>query len=215
MQFKKYTDTQIPQWTVLEGLTAYPLALQMMEVRVEKILQGQESEQILLLEHPPLYTAGTSAKPQELFGLENFPVYSTGRGGKYTYHGPDQRVVYVMLDLRQRVKDVRTFVRALEEWVIQSLKILNIHCERREGRIGLWVEHQGTEKKIAAIGIRLKQWVSFHGIAINVAPDLKHYQGIIPCGIQEYGVASLRALGSEASLEDLDQALYTTFGKIF
>ncbi|MBN9342894.1 MAG: lipoyl(octanoyl) transferase LipB [Holosporales bacterium] len=215
MQFKKYTDTQTPQWTVLEGLTSYPLALQMMEVRVEKILQGQELEQILFLEHPPLYTAGTSAKPQELFGLENFPVYSTGRGGKYTYHGPSQRVVYVMLDLRQRVKDVRIFVRALEEWVIQSLKILNIDCERREGRIGLWVEHQGTEKKIAAIGIRLKQWVSFHGIAINVAPDLKHYQGIIPCGIQEYGVTSLRALGSEASLEDLDQALYTTFGKIF
>ncbi|AIL12475.1 lipoate--protein ligase [Candidatus Paracaedimonas acanthamoebae] len=215
MQFKKHTDTQIPKWTRLKGLTSYPLALQMMEESVEKILCEQGEEQIFLLEHPALYTAGASAKPQELLRGDSFPVYDARRGGKYTYHGPGQRIVYIMLDLRQRMKDVRAFVRALEEWVIQSLRILDVHCERREGRIGLWVEHQGAEKKIAAIGIRLRQWISFHGIAINVAPDLNHYQGIIPCGIQEYGVTSLRALGSEASLEDLDQALYTTFGNIF
>lgn len=215
MQFKKQTANQRPEWTILKGLTPYPLALQIMEEKVEKILRGQEPEQILLLEHPPLYTAGTSAKPQELLSSGNFPVYSVGRGGKYTYHGPGQRVVYVMLDLQQRKKDVRGFVRALEEWVIQSLKTLNIFCMRREGRIGLWVEHQGAEKKVAAIGIRLKQWVSFHGVAINLAPDLNHYYGIIPCGIHDYGVTSLKALGSEASFVELDQALYETFFKIF
>ncbi len=215
MQFKRRENTQAPKWTTLNGLTSYPVALQMMEERVKKILEKQGQEQIILLEHPALYTAGTSAKTQELVTAGSFPVYTTGRGGKYTYHGPGQRVVYVMLDLREREKDIRAFVAALEEWIIQSLKILDIHCERREGRIGLWVEHRGTEKKIAAIGIRLKQWVSFHGIAVNVAPNLNHYQGIIPCGINEYGVTSLRALGSEASLIDLDQALYTTFEKIF
>ncbi len=217
MQLKNREVTQALEWTKFDGLISYPMALQMMEERVKQILEKRGHEQIILLEHPALYTAGTSAKSQELIGsgLESFPVYMTGRGGKYTYHGPGQRVAYVMLDLRKRERDVRAFVRALEEWVIQSLKILDIPCERREGRIGLWVEHQGTEKKIAAIGIRLKQWVSFHGIAINVAPDLTHYQGIIPCGIKEYGVTSFKALGSEASLEDLDQALYATFEKIF
>ncbi|OJX13027.1 MAG: lipoate-protein ligase B [Caedibacter sp. 37-49] len=215
MQFKRRENMQAPKWTTLNGLTSYPVALQMMEERVKEILEKQGREQIILLEHPALYTAGTSAKSQELVKAGSFPVYTTGRGGKYTYHGPGQRVVYVMLDLREREKDIRAFVAALEEWIIQSLKILDIHSERREGRIGLWVEHQGTEKKIAAIGIRLKQWVSFHGIAVNVAPNLNHYQGIIPCGINEYGVTSLRALGSEASLIDLDQALYTTFEKIF
>lgn len=215
MQFKKCTDAYAPDWTIPEGLTSYPLAVQMMEERVDRILQGQALEQILLIEHPALYTGGTSAKPQELLSENGFPIYHIGRGGKYTYHGPGQRVVYVMLDLRQRMKDVRLFVRALEEWIIQSLGILGVHCERREGRIGLWVEHHGSEKKVAAIGIRLKQWISFHGIAINVAPDLTHYQGIVPCGIHDYGVTSLRTLGSEASLKDLDQALYTAFGQIF
>lgn len=215
MQFKKSINMYAPEWIIPEGLTPYPLAVQMMEERVDRILQGQALEQILLIEHPALYTAGTSAKSQELLSENDFPVYHAGRGGKYTYHGPGQRVVYVMLDLRQRVRDVRLFVKALEEWIIQSLAVLGIHSERREGRIGLWVDHHGHEKKIAAVGIRLKQWVSFHGIAINVAPDLTHYQGIVPCGIQDYGVTSLKALGSEASLKDLDQALYTTFNRIF
>lgn len=215
MQFKKYPEAPLPKWTTFKRLTPYPLALQMMEKSVEKIQLGQDTEQIFLLEHPPLYTAGTSAKSQELIGSGDCPVYFTGRGGKYTYHGPGQRVVYVMLDLRHRMKDIRAFVRALEEWVIQSLKTLDIRCERREGRIGLWVDHQGDEKKIAAIGIRLKQWISFHGIAINVNPDLTHYRGIVPCGIKEYGVTSLEALGSSASLEDLDEALYKTFSLIF
>jgi lipoyl(octanoyl) transferase len=215
MQFKRHMNAQTPEWTMLEGLTPYPLALQMMEERVEKILHEKTREQIILVEHPPLYTAGTSAKSQELLKASEFPVYATGRGGKYTYHGPGQRVAYVILDLNHRQKDVRAFVWSLEEWIIQSLRILDVHCERREGRIGLWVNHHGKEEKIAAIGIRLKQWVSFHGIAINVSPDLSHYHGIIPCGIQEHGITSLKALGSAASLEDLDQALYRTFPKIF
>jgi lipoyl(octanoyl) transferase len=164
-------------------------------------------DMIWLLEHPPLYTAGSSAQDQDFLGTYPFPVYKTGRGGQYTYHGPGQRIAYVMLDLAKREKDVRKFVCALEEWIIRTLAVFHVKGERRPGRVGIWVVDKGQEKKIAALGIRLRQWVSFHGIAINVSPDLKHFGGIVPCGLSTFGVTSLKDLGITASLEEVDHVL--------
>ena len=188
------------EWKISDGLTSYEDALTFMEVRVDAISKGTAEECIWLLEHPPLYTAGTSAQIEDLVDPDRFPVYEAKRGGQYTYHGPGQRVAYVMLDLNQRGKDVRQFVQKLEHWVIDTLDSFNIKGEIREGRVGVWVTRpekpltvtgQPAEDKIAAIGIRLRKWVSFHGISINVEPDLEHFSGIVPCGITEHGVTSL------------------------
>jgi lipoyl(octanoyl) transferase len=205
-------------WSVSAGLVPYPEALRAMEEAVPAIALGTASERVWLLEHPPLYTAGTSSKDGDL--LEpRFPVFKTGRGGQYTYHGPGQRVAYVMLDLGHRDRrDVRVFVRDLEEWLIRALARLGVKGERRTGRVGIWVTgRDGHEDKIAAIGVRLKQWVSYHGISLNVSPDLSHYSGIVPCGIseQDFGVTSLAALGIGASLNDADNALKAAFVEIF
>jgi lipoyl(octanoyl) transferase len=170
---------------------------------------------VWLLEHPPLYTAGTSADPAELLDALRFPVYAAGRGGRYTYHGPGQRIAYLMLDLKRRGGDVRRYVERLEEWVIRALGTLGIRGERRQGRIGIWVETPAGEAKIAAIGVRVRRWVSYHGAAINVAPDLAHFQGIVPCGISEYGVTSLHALGVRAGMAELDKALRACFLEVF
>jgi lipoyl(octanoyl) transferase len=190
-----------------------------MEERVAAIRAGTAPELVWLIEHPPLYTAGTSAIDADLIDTMGFPVYHTGRGGQFTYHGPGQRVVYVMLDLKTRGEDVRAYVANLEDWVIRSLARLGVQTERREGRIGLWVARPSLlgpkEDKIAAIGVRVRRWVTYHGIAINVAPDLNHYGGIVPCGIREHGVTSLAALGNTASMADLDGALKATFGEVF
>ena len=172
-------------------------------------------ECVWLLEHPPLYTAGTSARATDLIDAR-FPVFETGRGGQYTYHGPGQRVAYVMLDLKRRTQDVRKYVRDLEEWIILSLRDLDVSAERRAGRVGLWVTAaDGTENKIAAIGVRLRHWITFHGVSINVNPDLSHYAGIVPCGIAEHGVTSLAALGATTAMADLDGALRANWGKVF
>lgn len=198
----------------------YPEALARMDARVAAIRAGSAGELVWFLEHPPLYTAGTSAKPQDLLGLPRFQTFRTGRGGQWTYHGPGQRVVYLMLDLSRRhgvvrARDVRAFVEGLEEWVIQALARLGARAERREGRIGLWVVHDGREDKIAALGVRVSHWITSHGIAINVAPDLSHFAGIVPCGIRGYGVTSLAALGIEATLADLDSALLAAWPGVF
>jgi len=187
-----------------------------MKARAAAIAAGEASEQIWLLEHPPLYTAGTSANPEDLVSPDRFEVHQTGRGGQYTYHGPGQRVAYVMLDLRKRGRDVSAFVRALEQWVIDSLAAFDVIAERRCGRVGVWVAHEdGREEKIAAIGVRLKKWVSFHGISVNIDPDLSHFEGIVPCGISEHGVASLASLGKTISMPEFDRALRQTFERIF
>jgi lipoyl(octanoyl) transferase len=203
----------VMEWTVSDGLTDYDAALAHMEARVEGIAERQQQEQIWLVEHPPLYTAGTSAKIHDL-RQPRFPVYQTGRGGQYTYHGPNQRVAYVMLNLKQRyapaVPDIRHFVFTLEQWIIDTLQICGVTGERREGRIGIWVEHAGGENKIAALGIRIRKGVTLHGIAINVAPDLSHFSGIVPCGISEHGVTSLRALGLPITMHEVDNALQAT-----
>lgn len=203
------------EWIVSEKPVDYADALKLMDERVRDIRAGDATECVWLLEHPPLYTAGTSAKADDLIDAR-FPVYETGRGGQYTYHGPGQRVGYVMLDLKQRKPDVRQFVKDLEEWIILSLKDLGVTAERRDGRIGLWVAHpSGREDKIAAIGVRLRQWVTFHGVSINVNPDLSHYAGIVPCGISDHGVTSLDALGIQAGMTDLDQALRKNWSRVF
>jgi len=203
-------------WRVSGGLTAYPDAVNYMEDRAKAIAAEQAQEQIWLLEHPPLYSAGTSAKPADLVDPDRFDVFESGRGGQYTYHGPGQRVGYVMLDLRKRGRDVAAFVRGLEQWIIDSLADLDVTAERRCGRVGVWVIlHDGSEAKIAAIGVRLKKWVSFHGISINVNPDLSHFGGIVPCGIQEHGVTSLSALGKTADMAALDAALKVNFERLF
>lgn len=200
---------------------AYPDALTAMEHRVAAILAGQVPELVWLLEHPPLYTAGTSAKPADLLQPERFPVYPAGRGGQYTYHGPGQRVVYVMFDLDRRAKDVRLFVATLERWVIDALALLGVAGETRQGRTGIWVPREitceGTSPadKIAAIGLRVRHWVSFHGISINVSPDLSHYDGIVACGISDSGVTSLAALGRTSAMSDIDAALLATFSRHF
>jgi lipoyl(octanoyl) transferase len=211
------------QWITSSGLTLYPKALAEMETRASMIARGQASEAIWLVEHPPLYTAGTSARPEDMLEAGRFPVFEARRGGQYTYHGPGQRVVYVMLDVAARGRDVRRFVHALEEWVILTLAEFGVTGERRPGRVGVWVvrperlgaDGRAAEDKIAAIGIRLKRWVSFHGIAINVEPDLSHFRGIVPCGIAGHGVTSLVDLGLPVTMDDLDLALRRTFPAVF
>ena len=197
----------------------YEDAISFMEERVALIRQGQADECVWLLEHPPLYTAGTSAKSDDLLSAQ-FPVYQTGRGGEYTYHGPGQRIAYVMLDLKKRQSepDIKKYVWQLEEWIIQTLAFLGITGERREGRIGIWViGKDGQERKIAALGVRIRHWVSYHGIAINLNPDLSHFNGIVPCGIKEYGVTSIakELRGREITMQQLDQALFSTWAAIF
>ncbi|MFD2262995.1 lipoyl(octanoyl) transferase LipB [Lacibacterium aquatile] len=206
------------EWRVEPGLLKYEAAVAAMEKRAEEIYEGQAGELVWLVEHPPLYTAGTSAREGDLLD-SRFPVYQTGRGGQYTYHGPGQRVAYAMLDLRERGRDVRAYVHDLEEWLIETLDALGVNGERREGRVGIWVQRgEGVlarEDKIAAIGVRLKRWISFHGIALNVAPNLDHFAGIIPCGIREHGVTSLADLGRPADMATADAALKAAFLRVF
>ncbi|MBU6206974.1 MAG: lipoyl(octanoyl) transferase LipB [Alphaproteobacteria bacterium] len=197
------------EWTPTDGLTDYPHALATMEARAAAIFAEDAPEQIWLLEHPPLYTAGTSATPDELIN-PRFPVYPAGRGGRYTYHGPGQRIVYVMLNLNTRGRDVRGFVHALEGWMIASLARLGVAAFRAEGRIGIWTQTPTGEAKIGAIGVRVRRWVTFHGFSINVSPDLSHFSGIIPCGISDYGVTSLADLGLTTVMAALDAALEAT-----
>ena len=212
------------EWRIEPGLTEYALAISVMEQRAADIRDGRADEMVWLVEHPPLYTAGTSARDDDLLEAHRFPVFKTGRGGEYTYHGPGQRVAYVMLDLKRRREDVRAFVAALEEWIIRSLKHFNVMGERREDRVGVWVTRPDrppvgpglpAEDKIAAIGIRLRKWVSFHGIAINLEPDLSHFSGIVPCGVTGYGVTSLVDLGLPVTMTDLDLALRGAFNEVF
>lgn len=196
-----------PEWTISSGLTDYAAALADMEKRAAAIHAGAGQERIWLLEHPPLYTAGTSADPAELLD-PRFPVFDAGRGGRYTYHGPGQRVGYVQLDLTQRGRDVRAYVHALEGWVIDALDALGVAARRADGRIGIWTDDRdGREAKIGAIGVRVRRWVTLHGFSLNVAPDLAHFTGIVPCGIAEFPVTSLAALGKQANFADVDQAL--------
>lgn len=206
-------------WAVSSGLVPYPEAVAFMEARAAAIAAGQAGELVWLLEHPPIYTAGVSAKRADLLTPDRFPVFDSGRGGQFTYHGPGQRVVYVMLDLRARGRDVRAFVRALEAWIIAALARFNVHGDVRPGRVGVWVERKGPgfsrEDKIAAIGVKLRQWVSFHGISLNVEPDLGHFSGIVPCGIAEHGVTSLVDLGLPVTLDEADAALKAAFEEVF
>jgi len=212
------------EWIITDGLTDYRAAEAWMEARAAAIASGEAEECIWLVEHPPLYTAGTSAKPADLTDPDRFPVYPTRRGGQYTYHGPGQRVAYVMLNVAARGRDVRCFVRQLEDWVIATLDQFNLRGEIRPGRVGVWVQRpekpnqadgSPAEDKIAAIGIRLRKWVSFHGISINVEPDLEHFGGIVPCGITEHGVTSLVDLGLPVTMDDVDLALRATFDGVF
>ncbi|MCB1358606.1 MAG: lipoyl(octanoyl) transferase LipB [Maritimibacter sp.] len=213
-----------PEWRITPGLTDYAEALTFMEARARAIAAGDAGELIWLVEHPPLYTAGTSAKPEDLVDPDRFPVHEARRGGQYTYHGPGQRVAYVMLDVGRRGRDVRAFVQSLEAWVIAALAEFNVTGEIRDGRVGVWVarpekpplaDGSPREDKIAAIGIRLHRWVSFHGISINVDPDLDHFTGIVPCGISDHGITSLVDLGLPVTMEDLDLALERTFDPVF
>jgi lipoyl(octanoyl) transferase len=199
------------EWRVSDGLTPYPAALAAMEARAAAVRAGEARELVWLLEHPPLFTAGTSADPAELFNPLHFPVHEAGRGGRYTYHGPGQRVGYLVLDLEKRGKDIRCFVHALEGWMIAALGDLGVAARRVTGRIGIWTGHGAAEAKIGAIGVRVKRWVTMHGFSINVAPDLEHFGGIVPCGIAEYGVTSLAALGQEPAMAPLDAALLANF----
>jgi len=204
-------DTAEIEWRVSEGLIPYPEAVAEMEARVAEIRAGTARELVWLLEHPPLYTAGTSAADDELLAPSRFPVFSTGRGGRYTYHGPGQRVGYVMLDLERRGRDVRRFVCSLEDWLISTLDELGIAARRAPGRIGIWVDHQGREAKIGAIGVRIRKWVTLHGFSLNVDPDLLHFGGIIPCGLAEFPVTSVRQLGLVDDMSSLDGALSRSF----
>jgi len=208
-------ETSTLQWRIDDAPVAYEAAVRAMEDRVAAIRAGTLPELVWLLEHPPLYTAGTSARAADLVEPGLFPVFQTGRGGQFTYHGPGQRVGYVLLDLRQRELDVRRYVRALEEWLIRTLAGFGIKGERRPGRVGIWIDQGGRESKIAAIGVRVRQWVSYHGVSLNLDPDLGHYRGIVPCGIAEHGVTSLVALGVGASMADLDLALKASFAEVF
>lgn len=196
-----------PEWRVAPGLTAYPEALAAMDARAEAIRAGTARELVWLLEHPPLYTAGTSADPAELFNPFGFPVFDAGRGGRYTYHGPGQRVGYLLLDLDRRGRDIRRFVHALEGWLIASLAQLGVEAFRAEGRIGIWVVHRGQEAKIGAIGVRVRRWVTLHGFSINVSPELSHFSGIVPCGLAEFPVTSLVELGVSDGQTRFDLAL--------
>jgi lipoyl(octanoyl) transferase len=212
------------EWRIEPGFVDYEEAVGFMEQRAAAIREGSAGELVWLVEHPPLYTGGTSAEPGDLLDPHRFPVFKTGRGGEYTYHGPGQRVAYVMLDLKRRHEDVRAFVAALEAWIIAALAAFNIKGERREDRVGVWVarpdkpplpDGRPAEDKIAAIGIRLRRWVSFHGIALNVEPDLSHFSGIVPCGVAGYGVTSLVDLGLPVTMADADAALRAAFVTVF
>ncbi len=205
----------LPEWRVSSRRIPYPEAVSAMESRVAAIRLGAAQELVWLVEHPPIYTAGTSANDSDLLDAR-FPVFRTGRGGQFTYHGPGQRVGYVMLDLRQRKADVRAFVRDLEEWMIRALARFGVKGERREGRVGIWVARGGgREDKIGAIGVRVRHWVTFHGVALNVHPDLSHFAGIVPCGVRGHGVTSLADLGLNVSLADADAALKAAFVEVF
>lgn len=205
-----------PQWRISDAPVPYPEAVAFMEERVAAIRAGTAPECVWLLEHPPLYTAGTSADPRDLLQPNRFPVHASGRGGQYTYHGPGQRVAYVMVDLRARGGDVRSYVRALEEWIIRTLAHFLVKGERRDGRVGIWVDRGGgREDKIAAIGVRVRHWVTFHGIALNVEPDLEHFSGIVPCGISRHGVTSLWDLGLTPTLAEVDSALRASWDQVF
>jgi len=199
------------EWRVSEGLTPYREALSFMESRAAAVRAGEEPECVWLVEHPPLFTAGTSADPAELFNPLRFPVYEAGRGGRYTYHGPGQRVGYLMIDLEKRGKDVRRFVHSLEGWIIAALGQVGVVAHRAPGRIGIWVGEVPSEAKIAALGIRVKRWVTLHGFSINVAPELSHFTGIVPCGIADFGVTSLQMLGREVGMRAVDEALRRCF----
>lgn len=204
------------EWRISTDPVAYPEAVDFMERRVRAIRDGEAEEMIWLLEHPPLYTAGTSARAEDLLEPGRFPVHRSGRGGQYTYHGPGQRVAYVMLDLQRRGPDLRAYVNALEEWIIRALASFNVVAGRRSGRVGLWVARGGgREDKIAAIGVRVRRWVTYHGVAINLEPDLSHFEGIVPCGISEHGVTSLVDLGLPVTMADLDVALKEAYGEVF
>ncbi|MFD2234876.1 lipoyl(octanoyl) transferase LipB [Phaeospirillum tilakii] len=204
------------EWRLSDHPEPYPATLAAMEARVEAIRAGTAPELVWLLEHPPLYTAGSGADPADLLDPDRFPVFAAGRGGQYTYHGPGQRVAYVMLDLARRGPDLRRFVHDLEEWLIRTLACFAVRGERRPGRVGVWVDRGGgREDKIAAIGVRVRRWVTFHGIALNVDPNLDHYRGIVPCGIAEHGVTSLWDLGLTPTLEEVDAALIAEFNAVF
>ncbi|ADU13061.1 lipoyl(octanoyl) transferase LipB [Asticcacaulis excentricus] len=229
----KDPENGLPEWCVSVGQVAYPDAVAAMEARVEAILKGEARELIWLIEHPPLYTAGVSAKREDLLEPDRFEVFDSARGGQFTYHGPGQRVIYVMLDLNRRTKDIRAFIKALEGWIIGTLWQFNVEGHIRDGRVGVWVERRDKsatpvpsehlrgapaapeqryqEDKIAAIGIKLRRWVSFHGISLNVEPDLSHFNGIVPCGISEHGVTSLIDLGLPVTMDEVDYALRQEF----
>lgn len=209
------------EWRISNAFSPYADTVAEMEQRVADISSTEANEQVWLVQHPPLYTAGTSADDADLLDAHKFPVFRAGRGGEFTYHGPGQRVGYVMLDLNQRGRDVRQFVRDLEEWMIVTLAAFGVTGERREGRVGIWVDRghhgglPGKEDKIVAIGVRLRRWVSFHGVSLNICPDLSHYDGIVPCGISQHGVTSLQDLGIDVSVEDVDAALKESFERVF
>ena len=215
-------DADLPpvEWAVSSGRIPYPEAVAVMEARAKAIAEGEAGELVWLLEHPPLYTSGVSARAGDLLDADRFPVFESGRGGQFTYHGPGQRVAYVMLDLTRRRRDVRAFVTALEAWVIGALATFNVTGEVRPGRVGVWVERRAVgqplrEDKIAAIGVKLRRWVSFHGISLNVEPDLTHFSGIVPCGVSEHGVTSLVDLGLPVSMDEADAALKASFADVF
>ena len=214
-----FNDDQTVEWRVEPGLVPYEAAVEAMEARVAAIAAGEAGEVVWLLEHPPLYTAGVSSKDADLLDAGRFPVHRTGRGGQFTYHGPGQRVAYVMLDLNRRGRDVRGLVRGLERWIIGALDAFGVAADVREGRVGVWVERKGPgwarEDKIAAIGVKVRKWVTFHGISLNVEPDLDHFGGIVPCGIAEHGVTSLVDLGVLATMDEADAALKSSFERVF
>jgi len=202
------------EWKISDAPVSYPEAVAEMEARAAALAEGRAGEQVWLLEHPPIYTAGTSAKDSDLIEAR-FPVYRTGRGGQFTYHGPGQRVGYVMLDLKNRKPDVRAYVHDLEQWLIQTLAEFNVKGERRQGRVGIWVQRGTREDKIAALGVRIKRWVTLHGVALNVEPDLSHFTGIVPCGVTAHGVTSLADLGLAVTMADVDVALKKSFKSVF
>ncbi|MFA4893539.1 lipoyl(octanoyl) transferase LipB [Brevundimonas sp.] len=217
-------DGRAVEWAVSDGRVGYEAAVAAMEARAAAIAAGEAAELVWLLEHPPLYTAGVSSRDGDLLDATRFPVHRTGRGGQFTYHGPGQRVAYVMLDLTARGRDVRALVRGLEQWIIGALGAFGVPADVREGRVGVWVERKGLtseglgwsrEDKIAAIGVKVRKWVSFHGVSLNVEPDLGHFAGIVPCGIAEHGVTSLVDLGVPATMDEADAALKTSFGRVF
>jgi len=210
-------DGQPVGWTISPGFVPYEAAVEAMEARAAASAEGRAGELVWLLEHPPLYTAGVSAKAGDLLASDRFPVFKSARGGQFTYHGPGQRVVYVMLDLTARRRDVHGFVTALEAWIIDTLAQFGVKGEMRDGRVGVWVARAAPprEDKIAALGVKLRRWVSFHGISLNVAPDLTHFDGIVPCGVTDHGVTSLADLGVAADMDKVDEALRRSFGRVF